>query len=69
MTIQINTDKNLSVHETFRAQLDDLLPEELDRLVSILPGWKFTCQMRMAQRKDRMIKDACSKLGLKGSNL
>ncbi|MEP7233514.1 MAG: HPF/RaiA family ribosome-associated protein [Ginsengibacter sp.] len=31
MTIQINTDKNLSVHETFRAQLDNLLTEELER--------------------------------------
>ncbi len=31
MTIQINTDKNLSVHETFKAQLDNLLSEELDR--------------------------------------
>ena len=31
MTIQINTDKNLSVHETFEAQLDDLLSDELSR--------------------------------------
>ena len=31
MTIQINTDKNLSVHEGFEAQLDDLLSEELSR--------------------------------------
>ncbi len=31
MTIQINTDKNLSVHETFGDQLDNLLSEELDR--------------------------------------
>ncbi len=31
MTIQINTDKNLSVHDAFEAQLDDLLSEELSR--------------------------------------
>ena len=31
MTIQINTDKNLSVHETFGTQLDSLLSEELSR--------------------------------------
>ncbi len=31
MTIQINTDKNLSVHEGFEAQLDELLSEELSR--------------------------------------
>ena len=31
MTIQINTDKNLSVHEAFQAQLDGLLSEELSR--------------------------------------
>jgi ribosome-associated translation inhibitor RaiA len=31
MTIQINTDKNLSVHDAFKAQLDDLLSEELSR--------------------------------------
>ena len=31
MTIQINTDKNLSVHEAFEAQLDGLLSEELSR--------------------------------------
>ena len=31
MTIQINTDKNLSVHEGFEAQLDGLLSEELSR--------------------------------------
>jgi ribosome-associated translation inhibitor RaiA len=31
MTIQINTDKNLSVHEAFESQLDGLLSEELSR--------------------------------------
>jgi ribosome-associated translation inhibitor RaiA len=31
MTIQINTDKNLSVHEAFEAQLDGLLSKELSR--------------------------------------
>jgi len=31
MTIQLNTDKNLSVHEAFEAQLDCLLSEELSR--------------------------------------
>ncbi len=31
MTIQINTDKNLSVHKAFEAQLDSLLSEELSR--------------------------------------
>ncbi|MEP7233542.1 MAG: HPF/RaiA family ribosome-associated protein [Ginsengibacter sp.] len=31
MTIQLNTDKNLSVHEAFEAQLDGLLSEELSR--------------------------------------
>ena len=31
MTIQINTDKTLSVHEAFKAQLDGLLTEELSR--------------------------------------
>jgi len=31
MTIQINTDKNLSVHEAFEAQLDNLFSEELIR--------------------------------------
>ena len=31
MTIQINTDKKLRVHEAFKAQLDDLLSEELSR--------------------------------------
>ncbi|HEY5367652.1 MAG TPA: HPF/RaiA family ribosome-associated protein [Hanamia sp.] len=31
MTIQINTDKNVSVHEAFEAQLDGLLLEELSR--------------------------------------
>lgn len=31
MTIEINTDKNLSVHEAFEAQLDSLLSEELRR--------------------------------------
>lgn len=31
MTIQINTDKNLSVHEAFEAHLDTLLNEELGR--------------------------------------
>ncbi|MDQ2863014.1 MAG: HPF/RaiA family ribosome-associated protein [Bacteroidota bacterium] len=31
MTIQINTDKNLSVHEAFKDQLDGLISEELSR--------------------------------------
>src|SRR5689334_2330669 len=31
MTIQINTDNNLDVHETYQAQLKDLLSEELSR--------------------------------------
>ncbi len=31
MTIQLNTDKNLSVHEAFGTKLDDLLSEELSR--------------------------------------
>ena len=31
MTIQINTDNNISVHEAFKAQLDDLLAEKLSR--------------------------------------
>lgn len=31
MTIQINTDKNLSVHEAFEAQLDGVLSKELSR--------------------------------------
>ena len=31
MTIQINTDNNLSVHEAFGNKLDDLLSEELSR--------------------------------------
>ena len=31
MTIQINTDKNLSVHEAFGAKLDSLLTKELSR--------------------------------------
>jgi len=31
MTIQINADKNLSIHEAFGARLDDLMKEELSR--------------------------------------
>lgn len=31
MTIQINTDNNLDVHETYQAQLKHLLSEELNR--------------------------------------
>ncbi len=31
MTIQINTDNNLNVHEAFGNKLDDLLSEELSR--------------------------------------
>jgi ribosome-associated translation inhibitor RaiA len=31
MTIQLNTDNNLSVHEAFGNKLDDLLSEELSR--------------------------------------
>ena len=31
MTIQINTDSNLSVHEAFGNKLEDLLSEELSR--------------------------------------
>lgn len=31
MTIQINTDKNLNVHEAFETKLDDLLSAELSR--------------------------------------
>ena len=31
MIIQINTDKNVSVHEAFEDQLDSLLSEELSR--------------------------------------
>ena len=31
MTIQINTDNNLDVHETYQAQLKDLLSKELSR--------------------------------------
>ncbi len=31
MTIQINTDKNLSVHEAFKAKLNGVLTEELSR--------------------------------------
>ena len=31
MTIQINSDKNLSVHEAFEAQLDKLLSDQLSR--------------------------------------
>lgn len=31
MTIQINTDNNLTVHETFEAELDSLLSEQLSR--------------------------------------
>ena len=31
MTIQLNTDKNLRVHEEFGTKLDDLLSQELSR--------------------------------------
>ena len=31
MTIQINTDNNVDVHETYRAHLKDLLSEEFSR--------------------------------------
>ena len=31
MTIQINTDNNLNVHEAFGSKLDDILSEELSR--------------------------------------
>lgn len=31
MTIQINTDKNLRMHEAFETQLENLLSEELSR--------------------------------------
>ncbi len=31
MTIQINTDNNLDVHETYQAQLKDVFSEELSR--------------------------------------
>jgi ribosome-associated translation inhibitor RaiA len=31
MTIQLNTDNNLSVHEAFGTKLEDLLSEELSR--------------------------------------
>ncbi|MBK7308683.1 MAG: HPF/RaiA family ribosome-associated protein [Chitinophagaceae bacterium] len=31
MTIQLNSDKNLTIHEAFRSQLNDLLSEELSR--------------------------------------
>jgi len=31
MTIQLNADKNLSIHEEFRDKLNDLLSEELNR--------------------------------------
>ena len=31
MTIQINTDNNVSVHEAFKAQLDGLITEKLSR--------------------------------------
>lgn len=31
MTIQLNTDKNLNVHEPFGTKLDNLLSEELSR--------------------------------------
>ena len=31
MTIQINTDNNLDVHETYQSQLKDVLSEELSR--------------------------------------
>ena len=31
MTIQFNTDKNLTLHEEFRDKLNDLLSEELSR--------------------------------------
>ena len=31
MTIQINTDNNLDVHETYQEQLKDLLSDELSR--------------------------------------
>lgn len=31
MTIQFNTDNNLSIHENFRTKLNDLLKDELER--------------------------------------
>lgn len=31
MTIQLNSDKNLTIHEAFRTQLQDMLKDELDR--------------------------------------
>ena len=31
MTIQINTDKNVTVHEAFESQLDGMLTDELSR--------------------------------------
>jgi hypothetical protein len=31
MTIQLNSDNNLTLHEAFRAQLNTLLSEELNR--------------------------------------
>lgn len=31
MTIQLNTDNNLSISETFRSKLNDLLKDELER--------------------------------------
>jgi hypothetical protein len=38
MTIQLNSDNNLTLHEAFRTQLNTLITSELSRLETILQG-------------------------------
>jgi len=40
MTIQLNTDKNVSGHNAFGIKLDSLLSEELSRLIECITSFK-----------------------------
>lgn len=61
MITQINTDKNVSVHEEYGAQLEALLTEELSRFEEQVTRLKFIFPMKTEIKNRRMIRSACLK--------
>ena len=58
MTIEINTDKNLSVHEAFEAQLDSLLSEELRRFSEHITRLEVHLSDENGNKQGETIRDA-----------
>jgi hypothetical protein len=65
MTIQLNSDNNLTLHEAFRTQLNTLITSELSRFGNHITRIEAHFSDENGQKKDKMTNSVSWKLDLK----